>query len=129
VMLIGAQHDLQDGTAVQKGIDAALTGPRRLVLLGRGAGKATWLDQCLTLRESGLLSPGGDEPSDDKLVELSQNGCYPDEVNPEATWPVIVHFTVAELRDVFGLDKPPVGLGDGITHAFPKVALTYEHQP
>jgi dienelactone hydrolase len=128
-MLIGAQRDLADGSKVQMQIYARLTGPKRLVLLGGGAGHATFVDECLTLRSSGLLSPGGGVTTGDHLADLAQNGCHPDEVDPLVAWPVIVHFTVAHLRDVFGVDRSPVGLGDAIASAFPKLPLTYEHQP
>lgn len=129
VMLVGAQRDLEDGSEVQKEIFTGLTGPKRLVLLGGGAGHATFVDECLTLRNSGLLPPSGGGATGDRLADLAQNGCHPDEVDPLVAWPVIVHFTVAHLRDVFGLDPAPVGLGDAIARAFPKVPLTYEHEP
>ncbi len=48
-------------------------------------------------------------------------------MDPKKFWPIVQHFTVAELRNVL-LGAPPVGLGDGITHAFPDVTL-YTHAP
>lgn len=132
VMLIGAQHDLEFGASVQQSIYARLTGRRALVLLGGGAGHATFVDECEGLRASGQLTPGGDERDPQNpggLLELAQNGCYPDEVDPLVAWPVITHFTVAFLRSAFGIDKQPVGLGDGIARAFPMLPLTYEHHP
>jgi dienelactone hydrolase len=129
VMLIGAQHDFEYGSAVQQHIYGRLTGPKRLVLLGGGAGHATFVDECESLRLSGLLAPGGDEPTGNPLLDLAQNGCHPDEVDPIVAWPTIAHFTVAELRTVFGIDRVPVGLGDKIASAFAKVSLTYEHRP
>ena len=110
VMLVGAQRDLEDGSEVQNEIYTGLTGPKRLVLLGGGAGHATFVDECVTLRDSGLLPPSGGGATGDRLADLAQNGCHPDELDPLLAWPVIVHFTVAHLRDVFGLDPSPVGL-------------------
>jgi dienelactone hydrolase len=129
VMLIGARQDFEFGTDVQEQIYAKFTGPKRLVLVGGGAGHATFVDECESLRVSGLLAPGGGEPTGDRLLDLSQNGCHPDEVDPVVAWPTIVHFTVAELRTVFGIDRTPVGLGDKIASAFEKVPLGYEHRP
>jgi dienelactone hydrolase len=129
VLLIGAKHDFLYGTEVQGKIYAKFTGPKRLVLLGGGAGHATFLEECESLRLSGLLVPGDDGPTGDPLLDLSQNGCHPDEVDPIVAWPAIVHFTVAELRTVFGIDRTPVGLGDDIASAFEKMPLTYEHRP
>jgi predicted dienelactone hydrolase len=128
-MLIGARTDLQYGADVQQRIYSALTGPKRLVLLGDGAGHATFTDQCASLWANGVLPPAGDVKSGDTLIDQSQNGCYPDEIDPRLTWPVIVHFTVAFLRSVFGIDPAPVGLGDAIASAFPTVPLTSVHQP
>lgn len=39
------------------------------------------------------------------------------------------HFTVAHVRAAFGIDEPPVGLGDGIAAAFDGVTLRYRHDP
>lgn len=128
-LLIGASTDLQYGADVQQRIYAGLTGPKRLVLIGGGAGHATFIDQCAVLRENGMLPPAGDVKSGNTLIDLAQNGCYPDEIDPQAVWPVIVHFTVAFLRSVFKIDRLPVGLGDAIVSAFPKVPVTYVHQP
>jgi predicted dienelactone hydrolase len=130
VMLIGAQDDIEYGSAVQRRIYNALTGPRSLVLLGGGTGHATFVDECEDLRNSGALAAGGDGSSADSgLLGLAQNGCFPDEVDPRIAWKPIAHFTVAHLRAVFGIDPAPVGLGDAMVRAFPRVPLTYEHQP
>ncbi len=128
-MLIGARTDLEYGADVQQGIYSKLTGPKRLVLLGGGAGHATFVDQCAALRANGMLPPAGDVKSGDSLVDLSQNGCYPDEIDPSLVWPVVAHFTVAFLRSELKIDAAPVGLGDAIASAFPAVPLSYVHQP
>jgi dienelactone hydrolase len=132
VMLIGSQHDLEFGTSFQRGIYARLKGRRALVLLGGGAGHATFADQCEGLHASGTLLPGDDVRDTDNpggLLELAQNGCFPDEVDPAVAWPVITHFTVAFLRSALGVDTQPVGLGDGIAGAFRKLPLTYTNEP
>jgi predicted dienelactone hydrolase len=129
VMLIGAQHDLEFGPVAQRLIYAGLSGAKRLIMLGGGAGNATFSDPCEQLRVSGELIPGGDVSNNDQVLNLAQNGCFPDEIDPELVWPVITHFTVAQLRSVFGIDRGPVGLANAIASAFPNVPLTYIHQP
>jgi len=57
------------------------------------------------------------------------NGCGPADLKSERFFPIVQHFTVAELRSAFGIDTKPVGLGDGITQAFPGIEVTYRHQP
>jgi predicted dienelactone hydrolase len=131
VMLIGAARDIAYGSTVQREILGHLAGPRRLVLLGGGAGHATFVDECEQLRDTGELIPGNDklnslENAGDRVLALAQNGCFSNEIEPSLVWPVIAHFTVAELRSVFGIDPSPVGLGERIAAAFPNVPLTYE---
>ena len=60
-------------------------------------------------------------------AKLFLNGCGKADLTPERFFPVVQHFTVAELRDVFRIDASPVGLGDGVTQAFPGVTVTYRH--
>ena len=133
VALIGAQRDFGYGTKVQQAIYAGLTGPRSLLLLGGGAGHATFEDNCAMLRDSSTLPAGGDIATGlnagNRMLALAQNGCYPNEVDPRLVWAVVSHVTVAHLRSVFGIDPAPVGLGDNIASAFPKVPFTYERQP
>lgn len=132
VLLVGAAKDHEDGTSVQQAVYDNLEGPKRLVLLGGGAGHATFLDNCALMHAAGNLVAGGDviDPDDPGgPVELSLNGCYPDELEPQRAWPVAAHFTVAFLRSTFGIDPEPVGLGDAIAHAFPNVPLTYQQSP
>jgi predicted dienelactone hydrolase len=126
VMLIGADHDLEFGTAVQQGIYDRLHGPRRLVLLGSGAGHATFVDLCARVWEKHALPPTSkDEASTNGLAALATNGCHPDEIDPRAAWSAIIHFTVAQLRFAFGIDKPPRGLGINIVRAFPRIGISY----
>ncbi len=41
-------------------------------------------------------------------MELGENGCLPEDTDPEVVWPLIDHLTVAQLDEVFG-DEPAVG--------------------
>ena len=61
-------------------------------------------------------------------AKLLLNGCERSALSPEAFWPVVQHFTVAELRAAFGIDTP-VGLEAAMTCAFPGITVTYEQQP
>jgi hypothetical protein len=63
------------------------------------------------------------------LLKLATNGCEKSDLSPTTFWPVVQHFTVAEIRWALGIDPQGAGLGDGITSAFPGVAVSYQHQP
>ena len=64
-----------------------------------------------------------------QLLRLASNGCAKTDVAPAKFWPIVQHFTVAEIRNALGIDAQPVGLGDGITTAFPPITIQYQHQP
>jgi dienelactone hydrolase len=127
VMLIGANHDLGFGTAVQRRIYEELHGPGRLALLGSGAGHASFMDLCARAHDRrSLRSSSIDTIPTNRLLALAVNGCHPDEVDPRDAWEAIVHFTVAQLRAVFHIDPRPIGLDSDVTGAFPKITITYE---
>ena len=46
----------------------------------------------------------GLDPATVPLVELGENGCLPDDVDPEQVWGLIDHLTVAQLNEVFEND-------------------------
>jgi len=88
-----------------------LGAPKRLAVLA-DSGHAVFVDPCLPIREQGGLSSFvealGLDPADVPLVELGENGCLPEDTDPELVWPVIDHLTVAQLTEVFG-EEPAVG--------------------
>jgi dienelactone hydrolase len=66
-------------------------------------------------------------PIPENLLALAIDGCRPENLAPAEFWKVVQHFTVAHLRAAFGLDDPPVGLGDGVAGAFGDITLRYRH--
>ncbi len=93
------------------------------------AGHNSFNDICLIgADKGGLLEIAGqvgiEVPED--LGRLFLDGC--EEGYPPATdvWPATRHLVTAHLRDVWGVDEEPVGLGPGIVEAFEPVAITYE---
>ena len=49
---------------------------------------------------------------------LATDGCFPPDVSPPLAWPLIDQATTAQLRYGLGIDTGPVGLGNGLDHAF-----------
>ena len=114
-----------DGVA---GLYEAMVAPKRFVVFD-DAGHNSFNDICLIgADKGGLLEIAGqvgiEVPED--LGRLFLDGC--EEGYPPATdvWPATRHLVTAHLRDVWGVDEEPVGLGPDIVEAFEPVAITYE---
>lgn len=110
-MIIAAEGDTVIEPDQVQQVFSWLDTPKRLVFLA-DSGHAVFVDPCLPIREegglSGFVEQLGLDPDDVPLVELGENGCLPEDTDPEAVWPVIDHLTVAQLTEVFG-DQPAVG--------------------
>jgi len=122
VMLIGAAGDIAVTTERARETFAALASPKRLVIVAE-TGHNSFTDQCPGIRELGGLA-SLPLPIPEDLVRLGDDGCTDLEFHAEDSWAIFQHFTVAHLRDAFGIDAEPIGLGAGIAHAFP-VAIDY----
>ena len=85
-----------------------LDSPKRLAVIA-DSGHAVFVDPCVPIREEGGLSAFvealGLDPDDVPLVELGENGCLPDDTDPEQVWGLINHLTVAQLDQVFAIDQ------------------------
>ncbi|MEI2638001.1 MAG: dienelactone hydrolase family protein [Microthrixaceae bacterium] len=69
-------------------------------------------------------------PIPDFLLQLGDDGCpTPPNLASPQVWPTLNHFVTAELRYRSGLDSQPVGLGSGVTAAFPGTLVDYRHTP
>lgn len=95
---------------------AKLTGPARLVVLA-DSGHSASTDICDGLDTvSGLLGRarlfGFRLP--DNVDEAARSGCTSGDLAPRTAKLVILHFTVAQLRDAFGLGAPGTGLGPDV---------------
>jgi dienelactone hydrolase len=131
-MIIGAGGDIALTPTVLAKIYASFPAPKRWVEIGgTRAGHDTFTDTCTVIRGGGGLVEFALQHHfvAANLAELATNGCAKTDLEPPAFWASVQHFTVAELRNILGIDAQPVGLGDGITHAFPDIQITYQHQP
>jgi predicted dienelactone hydrolase len=129
VMLLVARNDIGITPAFSEGIFAELDSPKRLVIVER-MGHNSFTDACLALQEGASLTQLAilaGLPIDEELLELGENGCTPEDLLPAEAWAITQHFTVAQLREAFGLDAPAVGLGPGIADAF-AVGVEYRQE-
>jgi dienelactone hydrolase len=129
-MIIGAEKDSGITPADLKELYASFPEPKRRVEVVN-AGHNTFTDVCNVIRGGGGLIEFARKNKlvSEGLLRLALNGCAQADLAPNEFFPVVQHFTVAEMRDVWKIDPQPVGLGDGITDAFEGITITYEHQP
>jgi dienelactone hydrolase len=129
-MIIGASGDIALTPARLATEYASFPAPKRRVEIEAG-GHNSFSDVCTVIRAGGGLVEFARQNHlvADNLLGLALNGCKSTDIMPEQFWPIVQHFTVAELRSVFGQDPQPVGLGDSITAAFGAVKVKYQHQP
>ncbi len=128
MLLVAADDLILNAVKSQKFYDA-LVSPKRFVVFAN-TGHNTFSDTCAVIYEGNdivqvAIDAGFPIPA--VLLNLGRNGCESTRVNPRVAWRAIQHLTVAHLREAFGIDAPPVGLGDGVVNAFPGVSLTYRH--
>ncbi len=107
-MIIAAEGDTVIPLDRVESIFAWLDTPKRLVVIA-DSGHAVFVDPCPLIQEEGGLSAFvsalGLDPDDVPLVELGENGCLPTDTPAETVWAMIDHVTVAELNDVFDIDR------------------------
>lgn len=129
-MIIGASNDIGVTPTQLATTYGSFPAPKRRVEIGN-AGHNSFTDLCVVSRSGGGMVQYAvkNHLVNEGLAKLLLNGCEKTALTPEKFWPVVQHFTVAELRAELGTDAQPVGLGDGIARAFPGVTVTYQHRP
>jgi predicted dienelactone hydrolase len=119
-MIIGALGDIAlTPKDLAKEYAASPSGTRFVEIAD--AGHNSFTDICSVIRSGGGLVSFAREQHlvSDSLLKLAVNGCDAQHVDPAKFWPIAQHFTVAEMRSAFGIDKQPVGLGQAVTTKFP----------
>ncbi len=126
VMLVAAAGDIAVTEERVREAFAALNGPKRMVIVAE-TGHNSFTDQCPGIRELGGLS-ALPLPIPPDLVRLGDDGCSDLEYPAELSYAIWQHFSVAHLRDAFGIDEEPLGLGAEIANAF-DVEIDYTDVP
>jgi predicted dienelactone hydrolase len=106
-----------------------LAAPKRFVVL-KGAGHNAFTDICKPIREGGgLMQYSGKLPAPDNLLRLGEDGCLPENLDPDTGYAVINHMTVAQLRHVFGIDTSDASLAPSYVESlFPDAIARYDVQ-
>lgn len=129
-MLIVAAGDIAVTPESTLQVFNALRPPKRFVVIEQ-TGHNSFTDLCDAIRSGATLTQlvrDAGIPIDERLLELAENGCAPTDLNPSDCWAITQHLTVAHLRQAFGIDHAPVGLGPEVAGAF-VVPLQYDDVP
>jgi dienelactone hydrolase len=95
-----------------------LRAPKRLVLIG-DVGHNVFDDACtIGAAQGGLVSFIKTLKLPPSFEAIATDGCTAPDVSPPTAWPLIDQVVTAQLRYGLGLDAGPVGLDNGIDHAF-----------
>jgi len=119
-MLIIADGDIAVTPESTRVIFDALRAPKRMVTITQ-TGHNSFTDLCDSIRSGASLTQLARDAGlaiDERLLALAENGCAAADLSPDAVWSITQHFTVAQLRHVFGIDPRPVGLGAAVAGAF-----------
>lgn len=103
---------------------------KRYVSVAR-AGHNSFTDSCNSLHSGedflqNLVDSGF--PIPENLIALAYEGCRPENLDPREFWRVVQHFTVAHMRQAFGLNGESIGLGPGVADAFEGIEMVYRSQ-
>ena len=106
-----------------------LAAPKRFLVL-KGAGHNAFTDICKPIREGGgLMQYSGKLPAPDNLLRLGEDGCMPENLDPDTGSALINHMTVAQLRHVFGIDTSDASLAPSYVESlFPEAIARYDVQ-
>nr|WP_283251081.1 hypothetical protein [Rhabdothermincola salaria] len=109
-----------------------LAPPKRYAVLA-AAGHNAFTDLCAPIRaQGGLTQFAGTLPVPDQLLELGEDGCTEGDLEPELGYRIIDHLTVAQLRDVFGIDAEVAAASleqAWLEELFPGALARYEYVP
>jgi dienelactone hydrolase len=106
-----------------------LKAPKRLVLIKNG-GHNVFDDGCtIGAAEGGLVAFIKTLHLAPAFQAEATDGCVAPDVSPPKAWPLIDQVVTAQLRYGLGIDPTPVGLNNGIDHAFTGVSATMKSTP
>jgi len=126
VMIIGEQEDIALTPATLTGEFHRFPGPTKFVEIS-GEGHNTYTDICTSIRQGngGLVGFAISlHLVSQELAKLAVNGCTDKNLPPQRFWPIVQYYTVAELRNGFGV-RPAATIGPPAPGQFPGLTVTY----
>lgn len=127
-MMAGTNDEIAVVEQIEKAYDRQTAQKRYLAIAGMG--HLGFTDICAIGRDRGgvlqiALDHGVEVP--DILMILGNDGCEEQDLPPEEGWPVVDHFTTAELKLALGVNATAAGLGDEVTGCFGDLVADYLH--
>ena len=78
---------------------------------GNGAG-------IIGVAEASGLGPLLSSPMFSRFKSLGEDGCKPPDLPVQEVWPIIDHVVTSWLRNLFGIDQVPIGLGPEVANEY-----------
>jgi dienelactone hydrolase len=101
-----------------------LANPKRLVLID-DAGHNVFDDGCtIGAAQGGLVAFIKTLNLPSAFASIATDGCSAPDISPPTAWPLINQIVTAQLRYGLGIDTTPVGLDNGVDHAFSGVTAS-----
>jgi dienelactone hydrolase len=111
---------------------AWLAPPKRFAVIA-GGGHNAFTDLCAPIRAGGgLMQFSGRIPAPDALLARGEDGCTEANIDPQVAYDLIDQLTVAQLRNVFGIDAPQAAASlerAYLDELFPGALSAYEYVP
>jgi fermentation-respiration switch protein FrsA (DUF1100 family) len=109
-----------------------LAPPKRFAVIANG-GHNAFTDLCAPIRaQGGLMQYSGKLPAPDALLKRAEDGCTPANIDPQVSYDLINQLTVAQLRNVFGIDAAVAAASleqSYLDEQFPGALARYEYVP
>ena len=111
---------------------AWLAAPKRFAVV-KNAGHNSFTDFCAPIQQlGGLAQFAGQIAVPEQLLILGSDGCLPENLDAEKAYDIIDHLTVAQLRNVFGIDAAQAAASlerSYLDEQFPGALARYEYVP
>lgn len=120
-LMAGTRDGIVPASRVRSAWEALNAPGTRRYLSLKDAGHLAFSDICLIGRDRGGLLEiasrnGVNVPN--FIKTLASDGCRDDDIPPELIWPMLNHYTVAQLRASLGQDASPTGLDEQTASCF-----------
>ncbi len=127
-MMAGTNDEIAVADQIERAYDRQTAHKRYLAIAGMG--HLGFTDICAIGRDRGgvlqiAIDHGVEVP--DILMMLGNDGCEAEDLPPEAGWPVIDHYTTAELQYALGVNSTEAGLEDEAASCFDDLVSNYLH--
>jgi dienelactone hydrolase len=127
-MMAGLNDEIAEAAYIERGYERQAPDKRYLAI--NGMGHLGFTDICAVGRDRGgvlqiAIDHGVDVP--DFFLDLGRDGCGEEDLPPEDGWPIVSHYTTAQLKHALGINSVPAGLGDETTSCFDDLVATYLH--